>query len=189
MRCLAIGIDIDGVIVDYASAMLPVVSDVCGRPVSVEDLWHWDLRKALDIDDDGHAYIWKQTLETDLLRHARPIVGAISGLLELSRHDVWLVTARPSHMLDLTESWLAEFGARYDHLVLGRYGDKVLVGDGFDVFVEDYLEEARNIAEAGVPTILMDQPWNQEAALPDNCRRVFDWQSVIEVISQLEEER
>ena len=187
MKQLAIGIDIDGVIVDYATAMLPVVSEVCGRLVSVGDLWHWDLRKALGIDDDEHAYIWKQTLETDLLRHARPIEGAVTGLLELSRHDVWLVTARPAHMLDLTESWLAEHDARYDHLVLGRYGDKVQVGDGFDAFVEDYLEEALTIAEAGVPTILMDQPWNQESALPDNCRRVFDWQAVIEVIGRLEE--
>ena len=189
MKRLTIGIDIDGVIVDYATAMLPVVSDVCGRPVSVEDLRHWDLRKALDIDNDEHAYIWEQILETDLLRHARPIEGAISGLLELSRHDVWLVTARPSRMQDLTESWLAENNAKHDHLVLGRYGDKLLAGDGFDVFVEDYLEEARAIAEGGVLSILLDQPWNQAAALPDNCYRVFGWESIIELIGRLEEEQ
>ena len=92
-------------------------------------------------------------------------------------------------MQDLTESWLVENNAKYDHLVVGRYGDKALAGQGFDVFVEDYLEEARAIAEAGVLSILLDQPWNQESALPENCRRVFDWQSIIELISRLEEER
>ena len=189
MKRLTIGIDIDGVIVDYATAMLPVVSEVCGRPVSVRDLRHWDLRKALDIDEEKEAYIWEQTLETDLLRHARPVEGALSGLLELSRHETWLVTARPSHMQDLTESWLAENNAKYDHLVLGRYGDKLLAGDGFDVFVEDYLEEARAIAKAGVFSILLDQPWNQASSLPQNCRRVFDWESIVELVGELEKER
>lgn len=187
MKQLTIGLDIDGVIVDYATAMLPVVSEVCGRSVSVRDLRCWDLTEALEIDKQEEAYIWEQTLQTDLLRHARPVEGAISGLLELSRHEVWLVTARPSHMLDLTESWLAVNNAKYDHLVLGRYGDKLLAGHGFDVFVEDYLEEARAIAEAGVFSILLDQPWNQESALPQNCIRVANWGRIVALVKVFEE--
>jgi len=188
MKRLVIGIDIDGVIVDYASAMLPVLSEVCGRPVLVEDLRCWDLREALGINDEELAYIWEQTLGTDMLRHAGPIEGAIPGLEALSRHEVWLVTARPSSMLDLTRSWLADNKARYDHLVVDRYGDKLSAGGGFDVFVEDYLGEARTLAEAGVLTILMDQPWNREPVLPENCTRVKDWSSILEMVNRLEKQ-
>lgn len=188
MKRLSIGIDIDGVIVDYASAMLPLLSQVCRRPVLLQDLRYWDLRKALDIDDDELAYVWEQTLGTDMVRHAPPIEGAIAGLSALRRHEIWLVSARPSSMLGLTLSWLADHGVGYDHLVLDRQGDKLSAGRGFDVFVEDYLEEARILAEAGVFTILMDQPWNQEPVLPQNCTRVADWRSILALVRRFEEE-
>ena len=105
----------------------------------------------------------------------------------LSKHEIWLVTARPASLKSITLSWLAENNARYDHIVLGRYGDKVQAGRGFDVFVEDHLDEACNIAEAGVFSILLDQPWNQSSLLHRNCRRVFDWSSIITLVNALDQ--
>ncbi len=187
MKRLTIGVDIDGVIADYAAVMLPVVSEVCGRPVSVQELRCWDLTLALGIDEAQVAHIWEETLGTDLLRHAPPIEGAISGLSMLSKHEIWLVTARPASLKSITLSWLAENNVRYDHIVLERYGDKVQAGRGFDVFVEDRLDEACSIAEAGVFSILLDQPWNQSPLLHRNCRRVFDWSGIIALVNALEQ--
>jgi uncharacterized HAD superfamily protein len=178
-----IGLDIDGVIVDYATSMLPLLSEVCNRPVSPEDIYTYDLAECLELDDKAVEYIWQKTLGTDFLRNAPPVDGAIEGLSELGDHEIWIITGRPSSLKDLTESWLAARGIKYDRIIFDRVMDKMTVGPEFDFFVEDFLEGALTIAGAGIFTILFDQPWNQTPSLPANCRRVHDWPTIVGIIS------
>ncbi len=51
MKRLVIGIDIDGVIADIGVVILPLLSEVCARPVLYQDLCSWDLGEALNIDE------------------------------------------------------------------------------------------------------------------------------------------
>ena len=189
MERLKIGMDIDGVIVDYASAMLPLLSEVCNRPISYQDLCCRDLGEALNIDEKIVAYVWDQVLCSDLLRHAPPIKGAIAALSTLSRHEIWLVTGRPTSMQSLTVSWLNEKNIKYDGIVFesGKSAGTLSLERDFDMFVEDQLEVACLIAETGVFTLLLDQPWNQAPTLPNHCQRVPGWNSIILLINKLEE--
>ncbi|UCE98088.1 MAG: hypothetical protein JSV74_01810 [Dehalococcoidia bacterium] len=186
MKQLVIGIDMDGVIVDFGSVILPELAKLCDRPVLYRDLRSWDLSQALNIDEKIMAATWKQIMDSDLFQQAPPIKGAIEGLLALSKHKIWLVTSRSKSMQDLTVSWLKDYQISYDHLVFDRRGDKHLAGPKFDVFVEDFLDEAVTLAEAGIYTILFDQPWNKKATLPKNCQRVCDWNAILELINKLE---
>ena len=186
MKRLVIGIDIDGVIVDLGHAMLPLLSEVCARPVLYEELCSWDLGKALTIDEKTMAHTWERILSSDLLRHAPPIKGAIEALSTLNKHEIWLVTSRPMSTQSLTLSWLHDNKVRYDNIVFDRRGDKLSVGPTFDVFVEDFTEEAYIIADAGIFTILFDQPWNHTSILPTNCKRVYDWNTILLMINDLE---
>jgi uncharacterized HAD superfamily protein len=167
-------------------AILPLLSEVCDRPVVYQDLCSWDLGEALNIDETTMTDTWKRILNTDLLRHAPPIDGAIEGLSALSKYEVWLVTSRPISMKELTLSWLRENGASYDHIVFGKRGNKLSVGPAFNIFVEDFIEEASVIAEAGIFTILFNQPWNNDSELPKNCVRAFDWNSILLFINDYE---
>jgi uncharacterized HAD superfamily protein len=187
VRRLVIGMDIDGVIVDYGSVILPLLSEVCNRKVAYQDLCSWDLGEALNIDEETMADTWERILNGDLLRQAPAIKGAIEGLAAISGHEIWLVTSRPFSTQSLTLSWLHDNKVRYDHVVFNRRGDKLSVGPTFDVFVEDFIEEARVIAEAGISTILFDQPWNHAAVLPNNCKRVYDWNAMLLLINDLAE--
>ena len=130
---------------------------------------------------------WEQLFESDASRYAPPIDGAINGLSTLSKHEIWLVTSRPMSTQSLTLSWLHDNKVRYDHIVFDRRGDKLSVGPTFDVFVEDFIEEAYTIAKAGIFTILFDQPWNNTSILPNNCKRVYDWNALLLLINDLEE--
>ena len=186
MKLLTIGIDIDGVIVDYASAILPLLSKICQRPVSYEDLSHWNIGEALNIGEEAVDSVWEQVLYSDLLRYASPIDGALEGLSTLRKHEIWLVTARPKAMQNLTLSWLGENKVKYDGLVFESGTDKLSVGPDFDVFIEDNVKQARAMAEAGIFSLLLDQPWNQTAILPQNCKRVPDWNTILDSISELE---
>ena len=188
MKRLLIGLDIDGVIVDYATAMLPLLSEVCHRPVSIEEICCYDLQEALDIDEETNEYIWGQTLGTELLIDALPIEDAIDGLSRISRHEIWIITHRPLSLRNLTERWLGKRQVKYDNIIFVENSDKMSAGPMFDVFVEDYLEEALIFADAGVLTLLFNQPWNQTPSLPRNCRRVHTWEEVVLTVIGLENE-
>ncbi len=188
MKRLVIGLDIDGVIVDAAGVMLPLLSEVCNRPVSRQDIYCRSFEEDLNIDGEAVKYVWEQTLENNLLLNASPITGAIDGLAALGRHEIWIVTARPAFLQHLTEAWFGERNIRYDRILFDRDGNKHLAGPEFDIFVEDFLEEANPIADAGIFTLLFDQPWNQTPSLPDNCQRVYDWSTIVRLIKQLERE-
>ncbi len=185
MKRFVIGMDIDGVIVDLGTAMLPLLSEVCARPVAYQDLCSFDVGEALSIGEETMNRIWKRLIDSDALRYAAPIDGAINGLSALSEHEIWLVTSRPISTQDFTLSWLHENRVHYDQIVFNRRGDKLSVGPIFSVFVEDFLDEAITIAEAGIFTILFDQPWNQASKLPANCKRACNWDGVLQLINNL----
>ncbi len=177
--------DIDGVIVDLGTAMLPLLSEVCARPVTYRDLCSWDLGEALDIGQETMNRTWERLFDSDALRYAPPVDGAINGLSALGEHEIWLVTSRPISTQDLTLSWLYDNRVHYDQIVFNRRGDKLSVGPKFDVFVEDFLDETKTLAEAGIFTILFDQPWNQASKLPANCKRACNWDGVLQQINNL----
>jgi len=185
LKRLIIGIDVDGVIVDIGTAMLPLFSETCARPVTYQDLCSWDLGEALNIDEETINRVWKHLFNSDALRDAPPIDRAINGLTALSEHEIWLVTSRPTSIQDLTLSWLHDNKIHYDQIVFNRRGDKLSVGPTFDVFIEDFLDEATTIAKADIFTILFDQPWNQESKMPVNCKRAYNWGDVLQLIHSL----
>ncbi|MFC2066846.1 hypothetical protein ACFLUO_07355 [Chloroflexota bacterium] len=186
MKRHVIGMDIDGVIVDIATAMLPLLSEVCARPVVYQDLCSWDLGKALSINEETMNHTWNRFLDSDELRYAHPIDGAITGLSAISENEIWLVTSRPVSTQGLTLSWLHDNRVHYDQIVFNRRGDKLSVGPTFNVFVEDFLDETITIAKAGIFTILFDQPWNQASKLPINCKRAYNWGDVLQLINNLD---
>ena len=127
------GLDIDGVIVDLGTAMLPLLSEVCARPGGIQDLCSWDLGEALGIGHETMNRTWERFFDSDAFRYAPPIDGAINGLSALSEHEVWLVTSRPISTQDLRLSWLHDNRLHYDQIVFNRRGDKLSVGPAFGI--------------------------------------------------------
>ena len=87
--------DIDGVIVDLGTAMLPLLSEVCAKPVAYKDLCSWDLGEALSIGQETMNHTWERLFDSDALRYAPPVDGAINGLSALSEHEIWLLPCLP----------------------------------------------------------------------------------------------
>jgi len=183
---LTIGIDIDGVIVDYVNMILPLLSEVCNRPVSYQDLSCWDIGEALDITEETVEYIWQQVFDSDMLLNAKPIKGAIDSMSALARHDIWIITSRPPAMQEITVSWLDNWSVRYDHIVFENEKHAISSRNNINIFIEDSLEQACAIAEAGINALLYDQPWNQVETLPEKCTRIYDWPSILHFIDRYE---
>ncbi len=191
MKRLTIGLDIDGVIINYIHFILPLLSEISGKIVRYEDVTHPTLSKFLDVDEETSANIWKQMLKADLLQSAPPITGAIEGVNLLGDHEIWIITGRPVSIKNLTISWLNKNRIRYDRIVFdsGKALGNLSMEKHCDVFVDDQLEAANLLADAGVFTLLLDQPWNQATSLPKNCQRVYNWNEIIAEVNKYETDR
>jgi len=186
MKRLRIGLDIDGVIVDYIQPVLPLLSEVCKRQVTYSELCHWDLSKALDVPVHKINAVWSEMYNNRLLLEAPPVEGALDGIRSLSGHELCIITGRPYMIKHVTETWFSNYAVKYDELIFATPGSKLSVAGGIDVFIEDYYEEAIRLSEAGIFTLLYDRPWNQSLFLPDSCRRVKDWNDIVSVVRTIE---
>lgn len=188
MKQLIIGLDIDGVIVDYFHSILPLISGILGKPIDYEDITHPALTKFLDIDEETATNIWDTILETDLLLESPPVEGALEGLRLLYHHRIWLITGRPELVRGVTLSWLYKNGINFEEIFFksAKAADFSSPERECNLFVEDQLEIACRFAEAGINTLLLNQPWNRTSSLPENCDRVYNWNEIIDIISRLE---
>lgn len=179
MKNKIIALDIDGVIVDLVQAMLPLLSDACGRPVRHEDITQYDIGKSLHIEHLMNN-IWKRVHDDNLWLSAPPISGALNGLKQLGDYRLVFVTGRPEETTrGFTERWLDANKIQYEQLYFAS-GSKQVSDLDCIAFIDDHLDHIREAAEAGVRTLLFNQPWNQTFQLPANCRRVHDWKQVID---------
>jgi uncharacterized HAD superfamily protein len=105
---------------------------------------------------------------------------------QLRGHEIWLITARPITTRRATIAWLDQHQIDYGYLIFDQRHKRSAVSARFNVFIEDYLEEAVALAEAGIFTMLLDQPWNQTPTLPQKCHRVDSWETIVARIRELE---
>jgi uncharacterized HAD superfamily protein len=190
MKRLLIGLDIDGVIVDSISSVLPLLSKICNRLIAYEDVTHPAISRFLNISEAEVEYIWEQILDTDLLQSSLPIDGAIEGIAALSRHEIWIITGRPTFLREITLSWLVKHRVNYERIIFDsdKTEGNLSQEKQCDVFIEDQLEAVNALADSGVFTLLFNQPWNQVSSLPGNCRRVHTWDDIVLAINGMESE-
>jgi len=126
---------------------------------------------------------------------SRPLMqGAREAVESLAQdgHHLFIVTGRATRDAAVTREWLHEVG------LLGHFGAVVHNGKErverykaaaasdlqLDLFIEDELAVATAIAEAAIPVLLFDHPWNR-GAVPSNVRRVRSWTEVLDLIAEM----
>jgi len=140
----------------------------------------------LGLDETTINSVWERAHGNELLWSAPPVDGAVSGLSQLKGHEIWLITARPITTRTSIIAWLDHYRIEYGYLIFNQWHKRQAVNHRFDVFIEDYLEEAVALSEAGIFTMLLDQPWNQAQALPEKCQRVDGWEAIVAWVKELE---
>lgn len=87
------------------------------------------------------------------------------------------ISARGSHLLDVTEDWFFQHGLTFRHIELIGSHDKVetVKKHQIELFFEDKHDNAVMIhEECQIPVILFDTPYNQES-IPNGVIRVRNW--------------
>lgn len=182
---LKIGMDLDGVVVDLVEAMIPLLSAKANRQISKSDIVTFDIGQALSIETAEMDKIWRHVIQDGFYATAPAISGAIEGLYAIRHHEIWFVSSRPKEAKRQTEEWLNRYRVDYAYLILNDSQKNVAVRYNFHICVEDNLDRALQVVNAGIHSLLFDQPWNQSTELPKGCIRVRTWHEIVQCVETI----
>lgn len=97
-------------------------------------------------------------------------------------HKLIYITARRTHLTDITYEWFDRQNIHYDHIELvgGHHKVEAVKNHNIDLFFEDHHGNAMMIAkEAGIPVILFNSPYNQ-LPIDSNIIRVNNWLEAVQ---------
>lgn len=170
------GIDIDGTVTSPAS-MIPFINNDFQLNLKLEDITKYDLTDVLDVPEDELNQWWINNER--LIYENSPISSHAHQVLTewMSHFDLYYISARSKHLLDVTKKWFEKHRLPYHHIELIGSHDKVEVAKKFnvDLFFEDKHDNAVMIHEyCNIPVLLFNTPYNQDP-VPDGVIRVNSW--------------
>lgn len=170
------GIDIDGTVTCPAT-MVPYINRSFGLNLTLDDVKQYDLSPLVDITKEEFAKWWLDN-EAEIYAQSPIAEGAQITLTEWGkRHELYFISARNTHLVELTKNWFDEHQLRYDHIELIGSHDKIKAAKEHkvDIFLEDKHDNAVTIhEECNIPVILFNTPYNQDP-IPDGVIRVNNW--------------
>ncbi|MDF4196976.1 hypothetical protein [Bacillus subtilis] len=178
---LRLGIDIDGTITAQ-DTFVPYLNRSFNLSISLNDMTDYDLTKLLNITQEefwdwmnqNEVIIYKEAL---LAQHAKQSLDLLK-----EEHKLIYITARRTHLTDITYEWFERQNIHYDHIELvgGHHKVEAVKNHNIDLFFEDHHGNAMMIAkEAGIPVILFNSPYNQ-LPIDSNIIRVNNWLEAVQ---------
>ncbi len=186
---MLVGLDLDGVLCDLAPGVAARITERFGVTTHPATWRSYDLRHLrLGLPHDRFcAFLDEMFADPTIYAAAPPTRGAVEGLGHLRRAgwDLVGITARPPHLVEPTERWLAEHGLALDAVHHTVIGGKAAVARrlGVDVAVEDNPVEAELLGEV-CRSYLLDHPYNRDAFVRRACR-LFSWDDLVGRLCQL----
>ncbi|MBX4181736.1 hypothetical protein KW807_02635 [Candidatus Parcubacteria bacterium] len=183
-----IGVDLDDTLLDSYGAFVNFHNDHYGTSHKWEDISTFFIEDIWGITTDDVHRRFEQFYKTDYHRDAKVIDGAIEAITELAKHNkLHILTASPGDMKEEIETWLKKhFEDKFSSIHFmkknifdSRRSKKDVCKElGIEVFIDDALHNAEDIAAGGIPVYLLDNPWNQGETGP-LIKRVHSWKEVL----------
>jgi uncharacterized HAD superfamily protein len=184
----AVAVDLDGVVVDLVSTMLPKLSELAGRAVTADDIHVFDIAQALGLSDAAMAELWQSLERERAYACARPVDGAVSVLRGLGQDRVCFMTSRLESLRDQTVEWLEDHGLGGYRLKMRRKADppgrKPIEVGHFYALIEDNPTRLTSLSSRVELILLYDQPWNRTAPAAPNIVRVRGWTEIAELLNR-----
>lgn len=187
-----IGVDFDDVVVLTNHAIALWHNRVHGTSYEVKDILCWELATLWGCSKEEAYKRIRGFFNSDEHSVIMPVSSAVESLRMLhDENEVHIITARPTDFLAI-HLWLAEQHIPFlldrfnfintvtDTGIVRRKKSEVCLELGVEIFIEDHLDYAYDVASAGIPVLLFDSPWNQRSDLPHNMERVFSWDEIVE---------
>lgn len=184
---LTIGIDIDGTVTD-PGAIVPLMNEAFGKNLLYTDCTEYNLANVYDITEQQFDD-WLDQYGERLYSEAG-VHGTADEILRewyANKHRLVFISAREDKHMDVTKEWFARYDVPYHHIELLGGHDKLAAAQKWqvDLFLEDRLENALQLARAlSIPVLLFDTPYNQ-GELPSLIHRITSWAEVPALVEQI----
>ena len=160
-RNYTIAVDVDGVLADQISGILPIIIKVQGVMLKYDEVTSWNLPindTSIDIiivnEQKKRSYI----LNMPVHKGAREVLNRLND-----KYYVNIATARPSDSDSWTKEWLSKNKIPYDSYYNLKEGGKQNAKESFDVLIDDYIGNIKAFLDkCEGKAILFSQPWNKD---------------------------
>ena len=180
---LAVGIDVDGVLADQITGVLPRIGERHDVMLTYDDITDWclpikdtDIKREILCAQEDRSYVIDMPVHEGAGRLLR-VIGKV--------HRVVVITARKGNAaIPWTTEWLKKNGLAYDEVIASSEAQKsthrtdVLIDD-FVGNIDEFLKNTKGIA------VLVDQPWNRNRQVLE----AFGWEERLFIVSGLLELR
>ncbi len=186
-----IGVDFDDVIVSTNEALALWHNRIHGTSYKLADISSWELSHLWGCTREEVAHRIHEFFSSAEHNSTEQIYGAVDALEILNKRNLHIITGMPLDFEQVTiilaERHIPFLIDRFNFIntltfekVPSRTKAEVCIELGVEVFIEDNLDYAHNVASADVPVLLFDRPWNQTDDLPANIHRVRSWDEILE---------
>ena len=181
MKKLNICIDIDGTITD-AYYWLEPCNQYFNKKVTINEVTEYAIHNVMKITEQDYEAFYSSN---KFKLHANPTLrqGAKSVINTLNKvHNIHFVTAREEELEAISYMYLKRHGIRYDSLHVIGSPNKTSYAKQLDcdLFIEDSLSNALQLAQEGFDVLLIDTNYNQNMPLCDkgSITRVYTWKEI-----------
>jgi uncharacterized HAD superfamily protein len=175
-------VDVDDTVADTQLFLIDKINGLTGGSYEFDSMTRGHRENAAE-HREWNENVWalmKQAHEWSVIN---PSDGAAEAFIRLVHEGVTphIVTARKSHLFEVTDRWLQEHGFYFHGIQVHRRGDaergsefkcRVAEEVGFDAAFEDTLDVALDLSDYVETIYLIDKPWNRIDDLPENIVRV-----------------
>jgi uncharacterized HAD superfamily protein len=194
---MRIGVDVDGVLADSVTAFLGWHNRVYGTNYTFEQVTDFDLSKLWGGTNEESVQKIITCYTSPEFEAVQPVLGAVEAIKKLAKdHELIIITARPASMIETTKNWICMFFPEmFDDIYFndclkstGVYGKKQeqMKEAKIELLIDDALKNVSISSEIGIPSLLLDYPWNQSDDLPKGVTRVKNWKEIVEIINSQE---
>lgn len=167
---MVIGVDVDGVVVDFNTAFIKLVKEETGVICPDNPPKEWSYHRTAGVTAEQDKAIWAKLAEDqDWWENLGPLPGAGLALDKLAdfqrdQHSVYFITSQPRTVLATMWS-LSNLGySLTPNVIVSKYGGKGEIAEdvGLDVMIDDKPENLFDVKESRSEchTILIKAPYN-----------------------------
>ena len=185
-----IWVDLDEVLAETIEGVLKFhnyqINNISARKEDISDYYLWDIKKYWLTQDEGVKYFRDFLDEAQISEEILPVKWAKEWLKRLKNgwRKIIIVTARREEIKEFTVHRLNEhFGWLWDDILFASHFTEHAINKSelckqhwIEIMIEDNLDYAIELANAGIKMYLLDKPWNKkyDSSINEGIEKIYD---------------